>query len=186
MKNVISRVEQVENKVLKTADTITFEGAPAWKMSDAERLNQYAMTGVLGRTFYVSQKDIIDEAIDLIKRSDASDLAKAIVIGRNIGYIRAFPILGLVYLSMKDSDLFKKTFPLVIYTGDDLENFIDLTRKTRGFGRSIKSAINDCRRPGRIVRGTPAGHARHPSRDGRAHQPLLPPRQRQLSQQQPQ
>ena len=143
MKNVISRVEQVENKVLKTADTITFEGAPAWKMSDAERLNQYAMTGVLGRTFYVSQKDIIDEAIDLIKRSDASDLAKAIVIGRNIGYIRAFPILGLVYLSMKDSDLFKKTFPLVIYTGDDLENFIDLTRKTRGFGRSIKSAIND-------------------------------------------
>lgn len=143
MKNVISRVEQVENDVLKTADTITFEGAPAWKMTDRERLIQYAMTGVLGRTFYVSQKDIIDEAIDLIKRSEASDLAKAIVIGRNVGYIRAFPILGLVYLSQKDTNLFKKCFEHVIYTGDDLENFIDLTRKTRGFGRSIKTAIND-------------------------------------------
>ena len=39
---------------------------------------------------------------------------------------------------------------------------------------------------GRAVRGTPASHARHPPRDGRAHQPLLPPRQRQLPQQQPQ
>lgn len=142
MKNIISIVSEKEDKVMKTANTVNHEGEKAWKMSDSERLMQYAMTGVLGNTFYVSQKDLIDDAVDLIKRATPEELSKAIVIGRNIGYIRAFPILGLVYLSMKSPELFKKSFNCVIYTGDDLENFIDLTRGIRGFGRSIKNSIN--------------------------------------------
>lgn len=142
MKYIKSRVGQVENKIIKSADTITFEGGTAWVMEDEERLVQYAMTGVLGNTFYVSQKDIVDDAISLIKRSDPKSLASAIVLGRNVGYIRSFPILGLVYLSMKDTNLFNEVFQHVIITGDDLKNFIDLTRTIRGFGRSIKKAIN--------------------------------------------
>ena len=141
MKAVKSRVDEVENKVFKTSNTFTFEGAKAWTISDKDRLMQYAMTGVLGRTFYVSQKGIIDEAIELVKNSNASDLAEAIKIGRNVGYIRSFPILGLVYLSMKDINLFKETFCEVIKTGNDLGDFIDICHKIRGFGRGIKKSI---------------------------------------------
>ena len=143
MKNIKSRVATVEDKLMKTADTITFEGAKAWTISNKERLMQYAMTGVLGRTFYVSQKEIIDEAIELIKNSDANDLAEAIVVGRNEGYIRSFPILGLVYLSQKDINLFKKVFADVIKTGGDLGDFIDLCHNVRGFGRGIKKVMID-------------------------------------------
>lgn len=142
MKNVKSRVASVENKLLKTADTITFEGAKAWSIADKERLMQYAVTGVLGRTFYVSQKKVVDDAIELIKKSDAKDLANAIVTGRNEGYIRTFPILGLVYLSLKDIVLFKEVFSEVIKTGNDLGDFIDLCHSVRGFGRGVKGAIN--------------------------------------------
>lgn len=141
MKNIVNVVKEKEDKLFKTANTVTFEGEKAWTISDKERLIQYSMTGVLGRTFYVSQKEIIDEAIELIKRSDANDLAEAIVIGRNEGYIRSFPILGLVYLSQKNIDLFKKVFADVIKTGGDLGDFIDLCHGVRGFGRGIKTAM---------------------------------------------
>lgn len=141
MKNVKSRVGAVENKLFKTANTVTFEGELAWTLSDKERLVQYAMTGVLGRTFYVSQKTIIDEAIELVKRSDANDLAEAIVLGRNVGYIRSFPILGLAYLSQKNIELFKSVFCEVIKTGGDLGDFIDICHSIRGFGRGVKKAI---------------------------------------------
>lgn len=141
MKNIVNVVKEKEDKLFKTADTFTYEGEKAWSISDKERLIQYAMTGVLGRTFYVSQKEIIEEAIELVKRSDANDLAEAIVIGRNEGYIRSFPILGLVYLSMKDTNLFKKAFSDVIKTGGDLGDFIDICHGVRGFGRAVKKVM---------------------------------------------
>ena len=61
--------------------------------------------------------------------------------GRNEGFIRAFPILGLVYLSQKDSALFKETFARVVLTGNDLVDFIEIAKTVRGFGRAVKSAI---------------------------------------------
>lgn len=139
MKNIVELIK--EKEIFKTANTETFEGAKAWLISDKERLMQYAMTGVLGRAFYVSQKDIVEEAINLIEKSDANDLAEAIVLGRNVGYIRSFPILGLVYLSKKDINLFKKSFEHIIKTGNDLEDFINMCHSVRGFGRGIKTAI---------------------------------------------
>ena len=125
----------------KTADTRNKENFPAWRMTDEMRLEQLAMTGTLGRSFYASAKETAEEAIDLLERVDAPTLAKAIIRGRQEGFIRTFPILGLLYLSKKDTTLFQKAFDQVILTGNDLGDFIDLTRKTRGFGRAIKRAI---------------------------------------------
>lgn len=143
MRSIAEHVKDLDGKVFRGSDAINHEGEKAWKMTDKELLMQYAYTGVLGNTFYVTQKDIIDEAIELVKRSDAKDLSEAIILGRNEGYIRAFPILGLVYLSMKDSNIFKETFPKIIYTGNDLEDFINICHKVRGFGRSIKKVMSD-------------------------------------------
>ena len=143
MKSIVKNVHELDGKVFRGADAVNHEGSKAWSMSDKEMLKQYAYTGVLGNTFYATQKDIIDEAIDLIKRSDAKDLAESIVIGRNEGYIRSFSILGLVYLSMKDIDLFKKVFDKIILTGNDMEDFINICHTVRGFGRGIKTAINN-------------------------------------------
>ena len=125
----------------KTTDTRNKANFPAWRMSDEMRLEQLAMTGTLGSSFYASAKEATEEAIALLEHADAAMLAKAIVRGRQEGFIRTFPILGLLYLSKKDTALFQKVFDQVILTGNDLADFIDLTRKSRGFGRSVKRAI---------------------------------------------
>lgn len=125
------------------ADTVNAEGFPAWALSDVALLEQLAMTGTLGNAFYANARESTAEAASLLERADAQTLAAAIVRGRNEGFIRAFPILGLVYLSQKDPALFRKVFPQVVLTGNDLVDFIELAKTRRGIGRSLKSAIAD-------------------------------------------
>ncbi len=124
-----------------TADTTNAEGFAAWKPGDVTLLEQLSMTGTLGNSFYANAKDATKEAVQLLERADASALAAAIVRGRNEGFIRTFPILGLVYLSKKDSVLFKETFNKVVLTGNDLIDFIEMAKSVRGLGRAIQSAI---------------------------------------------
>ena len=111
-----------------TADALNAEGFPAWTPSDAALLEQLAMTGTLGNSFYANAKEAAQDAVRLLERADAPALAAAIVRGRNEGFIRAFPILGLVYLSQKDSALFKETFAKVVLTGNDLVDFIEIAK----------------------------------------------------------
>ena len=127
--------------VYAPADTTNAEGFAAWTPSDAALLEQLAMTGTLGNSFYANAKDATKDAVRLLERADAQALAPAIVHGRNDGFIRTFPILGLVYLSKKDSALFKETFPKVVLTGNDLVDFIEMAKTVRGLGRAVKSAI---------------------------------------------
>ncbi len=125
-----------------SADTTNAEGFAAWTPGDATLLEQLSMTGTLGNSFYANAKDAAKEAVRLLERADAASLAAAIVRGRNEGFIRAFPILGLVYLSKKDSALFKETFNKVVLTGNDLVDFIEMAKSVRGLGRAVKSAIS--------------------------------------------
>ena len=126
-----------------SADTTNAENFPAWTPSDAALLEQLAMTGTLGNSFYANAKEAAKEAVALLERADAQALAAAIVRGRNEGFIRAFPILGLVYLSKKNAHLFQDTFKKVVLTGNDLVDFIEVAKTVRGFGRSLKTAIAD-------------------------------------------
>ena len=124
-----------------SAEAVNAEGFPAWTLSEDALLDQLAMTGTLGNSFYANAREVAKDAVRLLERADASSLATAIVRGRNEGFIRSFPILGLVYLSRKDAALFKETFPRVVLTGNDLVDFIELTKTVRGFGRAVKSAM---------------------------------------------
>lgn len=126
-----------------TADTTNAEDFAAWTPSDAALLEQLAMTGTLGNSFYANAKEAAKEAVVLLERADAQALAAVIVRGRNEGFIRAFPILGLVYLSKKNAHLFQDAFKKVILTGNDLVDFIEVAKTVRGFGRSLKTAIAD-------------------------------------------
>ena len=139
MKELKNFMEQ--QAVFQTADTMNAENFPAWRQTMKNALDQLAMTGTLGNSFYASQKELAQDALDVLKQADAEDLAQAIVKGRNEGFIRTVPILGLVELSQKDPALFKQVFDKVILTGNDLADFLDLTHKTRGFGRAVKSAV---------------------------------------------
>ena len=126
-----------------TADTTNAEGFAAWTPSDAVLLEQLAMTGTLGNAFYATAREATANAVKLLECADAQALAAAIARGRNEGFIRAFPILGLVYLSKKSPHLFRDAFPKVVLTGNDLVDFIEVAKTVRGLGRSVKTAISD-------------------------------------------
>ena len=140
MKHIIEELERI--KTYENADTVNHENFPAWQMSDAARLEQLALTGTLGSSFYASASEVTADALALLERSDAADLSRAIIRGRNEGFIRTFPLLGLVILSKKSPELFQQAFPKVVLTGNDLEDFIDMTRRLRGLGRSVKRALH--------------------------------------------
>ena len=125
-----------------SADTVNAEGAPAWSMRDEDRLVQLAMTGTMGNAFYATAREVAADAVRLLERAEPRALARAIVRGRIEGFVRAFPLLGLVHLSLKDPALFRETFPHVVLTGGDLGDFLDLAHKVRGFGRGVKAAVS--------------------------------------------
>ena len=140
MKKIIEELKKI--KTYRSADTVNHENFPAWKMSDESRLEQLAMTGTCGNSFYASAGEVTADALELLERADAEALFRAVIRGRNEGFIRTFPLLGLVVLSEKSPELFQKAFPRVVLTGNDLEDFIDMTRSMRGMGRAVKRAIH--------------------------------------------
>ena len=142
MKNVKNIIKN-KNLVSNRADTVNLAGGAAFTKSNTELLDQFAMTGTLGCSFYATAEENTQQALELLEKCSAEEIAPAIIKGRNEGFIRTFPILGLVELSKKDPIVFSVTFPQIIKTGNDLADFIDICRSSRGLGRSIKRAIKD-------------------------------------------
>ena len=141
MKELKENLAAVE--AYRTADTVNFEGFAAWTPSDAALLEQLAMTGTLGHSFYASAREQTAAALALLDRAEPEALAKAIVRGRQEGFIRALPLLGLVKLSVKSPERFQAVFDQVVVTGNDLGDFLDLVRSVRGLGRGVKRAIHN-------------------------------------------
>lgn len=140
MKELINNLKSVNTYA--GADTVNHEGFTAWTPSDKQLLEQLAMTGTLTNSFYASAKELTEDALNLVRRAEAEDLRQAIIRGRNEGFIRSFALLGLVELSKKNPKLFRETFNQIVRTGNDMKDFVDMIHASRGFGRSIKTAIH--------------------------------------------
>lgn len=146
MKQISSQIKGVE--AYKTADTLNYEGFPAWEMPLEKRFRQVLFTGTFGNTFYASQKEIVKQGIDTIREGieklPVEYVASTIVDARNKGFIRTAPIVALILLREKDKNAFKDIFSKVVITGNDLEDFFTLSRSfEKGFGRVVKETIND-------------------------------------------
>lgn len=112
------------------AQHINRAGAPSFRRSLKEQVVAVLSTGTLGDTYYVSRKEICEEAIGVLTeaRNQCPEfLAKALVWARNKGMLKTLPVLGLVVLSAggsKTKVLFGQTFPHVVKTPDDLRSFV--------------------------------------------------------------
>jgi len=132
----------------QTADTQNYEGFPAWNMPLEKRFRQVLFTGTFGNAFYVKQQDVIKEGIQVIKEGieklPMDYVVFTIVSARNEGFIRTAPIVALILLREKDKNAFKEIFNKVIITGNDMEDFMRLSRALgKGFGRAVKSAMKE-------------------------------------------
>ncbi len=129
-----------------TADTKNYEGFPAWEMSLEKQFIQVLNTGSFGNSFYANQRNLITQSINTIKKAmdkfDSTFLKEQIVKARNTGFMRTAPIVALIFLRRKDIKAFKEIFTDVIRTGNDMEDFINLTKAFEmGFGRGVKETM---------------------------------------------
>lgn len=130
---------------IRPSDTVNQEQYPAWTKPLEEMFKQIMFNGFIRNTFYVDEKQLIDTAVDIIKRFVKENPLRALELarkGRNDGFMRTLPIVALSYASLQDREFFQVAFLSIIKTPRDLEQFIDITRGHRGLGRAIKTMIN--------------------------------------------
>ena len=94
-----------------SADTTNAENFPAWTPSDAVLLEQLAMTGTLGNSFYANAKEAAKEAIALLERADAQALAAAIVRA-----LSRFFSLSIMICEVNALRVSKPSMPLIAFS----------------------------------------------------------------------
>jgi len=134
----------------------TREGGLAYGLDVLEAVTQLVMLGLIGSSYYDSEKEQLKRAKQTWENAigqasadpaAAEYLAKLVSYGREVGGMKFQPVLGLVYLStLEDKQWFCRAFPHVIKTPKDAHDFMDLARKANirtGLGRSIKRVLQE-------------------------------------------
>jgi len=146
MKKVLNTIKEINANPYHTANTVNYEGHPAWKTPTIQAFEQLLMTGSTGNTFYVKQKDNIVQLINTInkalKEEDTNLVAGIIVKARQEGFMRTAPIIALALLRKTNPIFFKSIFNHVILTGNDLIDFIEINKSLGyGFGNTAKECM---------------------------------------------
>jgi 60 kDa SS-A/Ro ribonucleoprotein len=129
------------------SDIANRDGYPAYSRSLEEQTIQVLNTNTLGNVYYAEGKDLLKEAEGIFKKMLKKDpvfFAKALIHGRNEGYMRTVPTFGLVMLSEERPDIFSVVFYKVIKTPKDLSDFMTMVasrRKGSQGGRAIKRSV---------------------------------------------
>lgn len=121
-------------------NTTNKAGGSAYSMSAEQALAQFACTGTLNDTFYTTAETQLKEVLELANAVSPEFLAKTAVFARQLGFMKDMPALLLAVLSVRDVDLFKKAFPLVIDNGKMLRNFVQVMRSGQVGRKSLGSA----------------------------------------------
>ena len=112
-------------KLTPAANALNEEFAPAYALSPKHQLAQYAATGCLSTTFYVSAGEQLAKVLEMCADVDAKFIAKTAVFCRERGHMKDMPALLCAVLSVKDRELLNIVFPRVIDNAKMLRNFAD-------------------------------------------------------------
>jgi 60 kDa SS-A/Ro ribonucleoprotein len=131
---------EVEKPVITNRD-----GYPAYERPLEEQYLQTLLTNTLGNTFYADKDELLQEATEIhdkMIQTDPEFAAKALIFGRNEGFMRLQPTFGLAKLAGVRPDLFAKVFDQVILIPSDLQDFFTILKNLRNGegGRAVKRA----------------------------------------------
>src|SRR5436190_3399176 len=133
-------------KLIPATDAINEERAPAYALSPAAQLAQYAATGCLNTTFYAGANEQLTRVLELCADIDAEFIAKTAVFCRERAFMKDMPALLCAVLSVKNRELLNTVFPRVIDNETMLRNFVQIMRSGAVGRKSLGSA------PKRLVR----------------------------------
>jgi 60 kDa SS-A/Ro ribonucleoprotein len=147
----VGPINPVSGKVMSPtynqADKVNRAGQQAFSRSIEEDTLAVLMTQTLSNTFYVGQKELAKETVEVLRKMSDKDpmfLAKALIYARNKGLMKLAPTVGLAVLSEnkteKGKEAFSKAFRHVIRIPDDLREFVELIR-TGSFGKKALMGV---------------------------------------------
>ena len=133
-------------KLMPATDALNEHKAPAYALTPKQQLAQYAVTGCLNSTFYVSADEQLAKVLELCEQVDAEFIAKTALYARKRGHMKDMPALLCAVLSVKDRALLNAIFPRVIDNPKMLRNFVQIMRSGVVGRKSLGTA------PKRLVR----------------------------------
>jgi 60 kDa SS-A/Ro ribonucleoprotein len=147
IKNLFNRATAEAARTPKT-DTVNAAGAAAYQNTPETALAKYVTTGMLGGSFYTKPQEDLEAFEKLANAVSPEYLAQAILVGRETGWMRDTPIVGLAILSVRDTVLFRKLFNMIIKNGADAKKFASLMlsgryRTGKGFGSTVRKAMRE-------------------------------------------
>jgi 60 kDa SS-A/Ro ribonucleoprotein len=133
-------------RLIRSADAVNKEGAPAYAFTDQAALAQYAATGCLNTTFYAGAAEQLDAVLTLAGKVEPRFLAQTAVYAREKGYMKDMPALLCAVLSVRDLDLLARVFDRVVDNGRMLRTFVQIMRSGAAGRKSLGTA------PRRLIR----------------------------------
>ena len=134
-------------KLMPATDALNEHLAPAYKLTPKQQLAQYAVTGCLNSTFYVSADEQLAKVLELCEQVDAKFIAKTAIYARKRGHMKDMPALLCAVLSVKDRNLLSEIFPRVIDNAKMLRNFVQIMRSgvvgRKSLGTSPKRLVRE-------------------------------------------
>jgi len=116
------------SKVVKPVNTINKAGGTAYSLSDKAALAQLAMTGCFNGTYYVSDKEQLDNVLKLAIKLPVEYVAKLAVYSRKEGLMKDMPAVLSAIVAGQDSELLSQIFSQVVDNPKMLRNFVQVMR----------------------------------------------------------
>ncbi len=115
-------------KLLPKTDATNETGRPAYAFSAEHALAQYAATGCLNSTFYVSGEEQLDRVLKLCGEVEPEFIARTALYARKKGFMKDLPALLCAVLSVRSPGLLAEIFDRVIDSPKMLRNFVQIIR----------------------------------------------------------
>ena len=137
--------KSASNVAIKATDTFNEAGGKAYSLEDKAALAQYAATSCLNGTFYCSDQDQLNKALELANKCDPEFVARVAIYARQKSFMKDMPAVLAAIVASKNSELLTKIFMRVIDNPKMVRNFVQVIRSgvtgRKSFGTRPKKLI---------------------------------------------
>ena len=120
--------QSLRGALLPETDAVNEAGGKAYALSPKNALAQYAMTGCLNSTYYVSAEAQLQKVLELAAQVEPEFIAKTAIYARQKGFMKDMPALLCAALSAKNPQLLRTVFDRVMDDGRMVRNFVQILR----------------------------------------------------------
>ena len=127
----------IRGALMPSATVRNEAGGLAYARTPESALALYAATGCFNGTYYASDEQQLERALQLCAQVDPGFVARTAIYARQVAHMKDMPALLLATLTTRDRDAFARAFHRVIDNGRMLRNFVQILRSGRVGRKSL-------------------------------------------------